>query len=338
MATTNSTLDDLKGTTWITANGDEKMYFDLKGNAHRSTGDPDGWRLPLHFSFAIPGFHPEIEYDVNGRPYKQTYQGDEWQRVELKPHEAIGQVVSVVKGLCQDASKAVDMLSPSKLGFVCSKQHNCFNARCYESKLRSIHSVVSTCIADTATLIEGINTECEVIKAEDEFEDAYEQVRKLEPTITKDEFHNITSEMDAMPNTDKLTRPLLEFHRDRKTVLRVHANVVADISSVFAKHVKDSPGEPICMDKDPWKNCEVNTLKIIAYFAYLGLHQHVTNAVDTMEPSQREALYALVNYLESKPMGSDLAGKDTPSKLREFKKLVTTAIRKRARELVDDDE
>ena len=337
----------LKNTTWKAADGMRIFHIDLGGTLHcKGRG---GWYMTSPSS----QFLPVIESDANG-PRKLTCRVDnhhiphylrafspnsEWQRVGLKPYEAIGQGVSILKGYCQEVSAVVDRLSPKNLpSFVCRKKHNCLLIGCYDHTLSHIHSVASTRIAGMAPLIAGINTKCEVIKAADEFEDAYEQVRKLEPTITKDEFHNITSKMDAMPNTDKLTRPLLKFERDGQTVLCVHANVLADISSVFENIVKVSPGEPICMDKDPWKKCEVNTLKVLVYFAYLGLHQHVTNAVDTMEPSQREALYTLVNFLESKPMGSDLAGKDTPSKLREFKKVVTAAIRKRARELDDDDE
>ena len=338
----------LKNTTWKAADGMRIFHIDLGGTLHcKGRG---GW----YMASPSPQFLPVIESDANGPrkltcrvddlPHMPDYlrplaHGTEWQRVELKPHEAIRQGVRILKGYCQEVSTVVDRLSPKNLpSFVCRKKHNCLLIGCYDHTLSHIHSVASTRIAGMAPLIAGINTKCEVIKAADEFKDAYERVHKLEPTMTEAEFYSMTSELNATANTMKLLRPLLKFERDGQTVLCVHANVLADISSVFENIVKVSPGEPICMDKDPWKKCEVNTLKVIVYFAYLGLHQHVTNAVDTMEPSQREALYALVQFLEKEPVGSDLAGKDTPSKLREFKKVVTAAIRKRARELDDDDE
>ena len=341
-------MDCLKDTSWHSddVQSTKAIYIDSRLDVYDVTPDRV-WQVLQ----SIPrGSLPKVEFDDTG-PCKVIFNDNPnyytnclhsesgWLRSDMKPHEAIAQKVELLDSLRDDMCVEINKLAPENLKErICRKRHDCYAHRCY-SFLEHIHSDVEPKVSAMLPLIESIMDQCDATAAQEEFQAAFESVLKLDPSITKAAFEEAASKFEVTLDIDASTHNdhLLEFERGGETVLRVHAKVIAGVGGPLEAHVKHSTNQPtpINMDQAPWKACEKSALHIIVGFAYLGLHRNVRDAIETLEPVQREVLYELLKYLEREPVGADRPGS---SKLRELKKAVVKCIRQRASELSEDED
>lgn len=344
-------MDCLKDTSWHSNDVQSQtkaIYIDSRLDVYDVTPDDDcDWQVLC----SLPRRSlPKVEFDDTG-PCKLIFDDDPkyyynclrsesgWLRSDMQPHEAIAQKVNLLDTLRDDMCAAIDELTPDNLKErICRKRHDCYAHGCH-SFLEIIHSRISPIISAMLPLLESIEDQCDDTAAQEEFHAAFENVLKLDPSITKAAFEDVASKFEVTIDVDASTQNdhLLEFERAGETVLRVHAKVIAGIGGPLEAYVTHSTNQPkpINMDLAPWKACEKGTLQIIAGFAYLGLHRNVRDAIETLEPVQREVLFELLKYLEKEPVGPDCS---SSSKLRELKKAVVKCIRQRASELNEDED
>ena len=339
-------MDYLKDTSWHSDDVQSQtkdIYIDSRLNVYDVTPSCEWQKL----YYGVQHLDPKVEFD-NTEPCKVTFASPTakhlhsesgWLRSDMKPHEAIAQKVELLGSLREEVYVEIYKLAPANLKErMCKRRHDCYLHGCYNF-LGHIYDVVEPNISAMSTLIESIEDQCDATAEQEQFRAAFDNVLKLDPSITKAAFEDAASKFEVTPDIDTLTHNghLLEFERDGETVLWVHAKVIAGVGGPLEAHVKHSTDQPtpIKMDQAPWKACEKSTLQVIVGFAYLGLHCNVRDSIDALEPVQREVLFELLKYLEREPVGADSPGS---SKLRELKKAVVKCIRQRASELSEDED
>lgn len=332
-------MEFLKDTSWYSDDAPsptKAIYIDNKLDVYDVTPGCE-WQVRY---YDVRCLDPEVEFDDTGPCKvifaKRLHSESGWLRSNMKTCEAIVQKVELLDSLRDDLCVQIEKLSPANLKeCVCKRRHDCYTHGCYRF-LERIHDIVSPKLSAMVPLINAIEDQCDATAEQEEFHAAFESVLKLDPSISKAAFEDAASKFEVTIDINASTH-LLEFERGGETVLRVHAKVIAGVSGPLEAHVKHSTGQPtpINMDGGAWKACEKSTLQIIVGFAYLGLHRNVTDAIESLEPVQREVLFELLKYLEREPVGADRPGS---SKLRELKKAVVKCIRQRASELDEDED
>ena len=199
---------------------------------------------------------------------------------------------------------------------ICTTSHNCAQRNCYGSTFAKVQRARKTLKALHMTVLATVEDDFQLLDA------------CVNAAVPMEEFKDASANFGL---TSGSSCPTLELTRIGETPISVHANVIAKLGGVLARHVEHTPDRPIDTNSEPWMSCAFSTLKVLVGFAYLGLHKNVCDAISELDVGQPDVLYRLVAYLaEQEPSAP-------PTKLRELRKALAKEVRSRASALSDND-